>query len=232
MAGPPDRSIGARTPNPESVRAQEGRGLLRVFPKALGGVVWDWGDTLMVDIPGQIGPMVEWPRVEAMPGASMALKALSFCPVQCVATNAMESNGEMVALALARVGLREELSEFFASWELGFAKPDPHFFQEVSRRLGMSPSSLVAVGNDYEKDVVPAKAAGMATILVAAGVDSVSARADSISLEPDLGAWPAADLVVPDLGRLADLVVAGADRLAGLVVKRGKPESRGPGDHR
>ena len=37
----------------------------------LRGVVWDWGDTLMRDIPGQKGPMVDWPHVEAMPGAQL-----------------------------------------------------------------------------------------------------------------------------------------------------------------
>lgn len=158
----------------------------------LEGVVWDWGDTLMRDIPGQDGPMVEWPRVEAMPGAAAALRTLSVVPVQCVATNAEASDGRAVAAALERVGLRDHLARFFTSRELGVRKPDPKFFLRVAQLLGASPSRLLAIGNDLEKDVVPAVAAGLATVWVAG----------SRSEDP-----PApVDLVVPDLATLAAIV--------------------------
>ena len=58
--------------------------------KSVQAVVWDWGDTLMRDIPGQVGPMVDWDYVEAMPGALLAVRSLSVFPIQCVATNAMD----------------------------------------------------------------------------------------------------------------------------------------------
>ena len=162
------------------------------FPAGVKGVVWDWGDTLMRDLPGQAGPMVDWPRVEAMPGASRALAAFSFCSAQCVATNATESDGDAVSRALARVGLRDHLTHFVTSSELGRSKPDPAFFRAVARLLAFPPASLVAVGNDYRKDIAPAKAAGMATVWVspAAGLEGLEA----------------ADLVVPDLHHLADHV--------------------------
>ena len=87
------------------------------FPwRSIRGVVWDWGDTLMKDIPGQEGPMAAWPRVEAMPGAASALKALSVLPVQCVATNATDSDGDKVAEALERVGLLDHLAYSFTSF--------------------------------------------------------------------------------------------------------------------
>lgn len=142
----------------------------------------------MRDIPGQVGPMAEWPRVEAMPGAAEALDAFPTGWVQCVATNAQDSGGGEVARALARVGLREKLSAFFTSGELGVAKPDPGFFQEVARRLKIPPTRLLSVGNDYRKDVEPAKAVGMGTLLVAE--------------KPPFQDLPEADLVVPDLRRL------------------------------
>ncbi len=154
--------------------------------------MWDWGDTLMRDIPGQPGPMAGWPRVEAVPGAAAALGALSFLPVHCVATNATESDGAQVAAALERVGLRRHLTHFLTSRELGARKPDPAFFLRVAREIGVDARRLVSIGNDLDNDIVPASAAGLATVWV--------------TPEGGQGHDGAADLVVPSLARLADIV--------------------------
>jgi len=164
----------------------------RLSLESIRGVVWDWGDTLMRDIPGQPGPMVAWPEVHAMPGARAALEALSCCPVQAVATNATESSGTDVAAALERVDLRAFFTHFFTSGELGSSKPDLNFFLEVSERLRLPPASLVAIGNDPGKDLRPAKAVGMTTVLVAR--------------RPPPNPSDVADLVVPDLYRLAEVI--------------------------
>ncbi|NLE77029.1 MAG: HAD family hydrolase, partial [Chloroflexi bacterium] len=42
----------------------------------LQAILFDWGDTLMQDFPQFPGPMAQWPRVAAMPGALEALAAL------------------------------------------------------------------------------------------------------------------------------------------------------------
>ncbi len=147
--------------------------------------------------------MASWPRVEAMPGARLAMEALSCCAVQCVATNAADSDAAMVAEALGRVGLRDGLTHFFTSRELGASKPDPAFFREASRRLGVPPSRLVAVGNDYGKDIVPAKGAGLVTVLVPLAETPVVANADS---------HRAADLIVANLMELAELLRGGSGR--------------------
>lgn len=181
----------------------------------LKGVVWDWGDTLMRDIPGQPGPMASWPHVEAMPGALRALRALSRLPVHCVATNATDSDGRGVAEALGRVGLREHLTHFFTSGELGVSKPDPAFFRRVAQEVGIEPGHLMAVGNDLQKDIVPAMTVGMVTVWV-------SSVGNGGSRQPNRGgadAERAADLIVPDLFRLAQLVP---------VVPVGGNPSRGP----
>jgi putative hydrolase of the HAD superfamily len=134
--------------------------------------------------------MAEWPRVEAMPGALAALEALSVLPVQCVATNATDSDGIKVAEALERVGLRSRLTHFFTSLELGHSKPDPEFFVDVSRKLRIPPEALMAIGNDLQKDIVPAKAVGMRTVLV---------LPESTPLSHEK-----ADLIVTSLTRLAE----------------------------
>ena len=167
----------------------------------LNGVIWDWGDTLMRDIPGQKGPMVYWPQVEAMPGASDALGALSWVQVRCVASNATESSGTQIAEALARVGLRTFLTHFVTSSEMGVSKPDPRFFEEVSRRMGIPVGKLLAVGNDLSKDILPARAAGLATVYVSSGDEAL----------PREGGAPegAAHFVVADLFQLAELARGG-----------------------
>ncbi len=109
-----------------------------------------------------------------------------------MATNAMESDGSQVAAALDRVGLRPFMAQFFTSGELQFSKPDPEFFAEVARRLGVPPMAILAVGNDYKKDIVPAKAVGMRTVFV--------------SGEEDPGIEDAADVRVSDLTHIPRLV--------------------------
>ena len=45
--------------------------------------------------------------------------------------------------------------------EVGYLKPHPEPFQEVSRRLGVRPEAVLYVGNSYRYDVVGSKGAGM-----------------------------------------------------------------------
>jgi len=156
----------------------------------------------MRDLPGQMGPMVDWPVVEAMPGAAEALGAFSTLPIQCVATNATESSSEQVAEALGRVGLRGHLTHFFTSGELGVAKPDPAFFQAVSKELAIPPAKLISIGNDLRKDILPAKAVGMRAVLVS---QCTGGDGDSGGGEEGSGEAPP-DLVVASLSGLTDLV--------------------------
>jgi FMN phosphatase YigB (HAD superfamily) len=126
-------------------------------------IIFDWGDTLMRDFPYD-GPMVDWPRVEAIPGAKQTLKCLYKRFVCAVGSNAGFSDGELMAQALDRVGMRRFLQHFFTSKELGREKPDPEFFRETLRRMEMLPQECIMVGNSYEKDIAPAKAVGIRTV--------------------------------------------------------------------
>lgn len=128
-------------------------------------VIFDWGDTLMRDFPGMQGPMALWPAVEIVSGAAEALRALDHRSlVCCVASNAGDSDAELMGLALERAGIRSYFQHLFTSKELGSAKPDPRFFIELASRLGLAPGECVMVGNDYQKDILGARAAGMQTV--------------------------------------------------------------------
>ncbi len=47
-----------------------------------------------------------------------------------------------------------------------FCKPHPEYYLEIAARLEVEPQRCLMVGNDVEKDILPAAAAGMRTYLV------------------------------------------------------------------
>jgi HAD superfamily hydrolase (TIGR01509 family) len=50
------------------------------------------------------------------------------------------------------------------SARVGVAKPDPEIFRLAARRLALAPAECVVVGDSFDRDVVPAKAAGMRAV--------------------------------------------------------------------
>ncbi|MBC2580476.1 HAD family hydrolase [Clostridium sp. DJ247] len=128
-------------------------------------IIFDWGDTLMKDFTQYKGPMVQWPYVEAISGVKESLHKVYKNYICCVASNAGDSDGELMQLALKRVELDGYFTAFFTSKELGVEKPSIKFFQEILKRLNVKPNEVIMVGNDYIKDIKPAKTVGMATIL-------------------------------------------------------------------
>jgi putative hydrolase of the HAD superfamily len=129
-------------------------------------VIFDWGDTLMRDLQYP-GAMVHWPRVELVPGAVEALEAIEGQYICCLASNAGDSDAALMAQALDRAGIRRYFDHLWTSRELGANKPDTRFFQAVLQNLRLAPTECVFVGNDYQKDIVPAKASGMRTVWLA-----------------------------------------------------------------
>ena len=74
-------------------------------------------------------------------------------------------------------------------------KPERFFFEELCRRLGVSPPRCVLVGDNLESDIAGAKAAGMRCVLVLTGV---ATREDVARLPAELRP----DWVVPGLPEL------------------------------
>ncbi len=85
--------------------------------------------------------------------------------------------GHVVALAgnqplraervLSELGLPVSFVATSAGW--GVAKPSPQFFVKVIEVAGVAPASIVYVGDRLDNDVFPAKAAGLAAILIRRG---------------------------------------------------------------
>ncbi len=126
-------------------------------------VLFDWGDTLMrtFDYPG---PMASWPRVEALPGALEMLGALHGRVGIALATNAADSEEHEIRAALAMVGLDPFVERIFCFRSVGHKKASPPFFAHVRAELELSAQGLVMVGDDFEQDVLAAKAAGIRSI--------------------------------------------------------------------
>jgi len=83
-----------------------------------------------------------------------------------VASNAGESDTSDMRKALVIGGLDHYFNNHYTSKDLGVCKPDPAFFTRICSEAGLNPAHSVLIGNDYKKDIVGAKAAGMKTILV------------------------------------------------------------------
>ncbi|MBI3146691.1 MAG: HAD family hydrolase [Pseudogulbenkiania sp.] len=152
-------------------------------------LLFDWGDTLMADLPGQHGSMWCWPEVHAMPGAREVLIVLAGRLPCHLATNAAESSSADVRRALARVGLDGLIGRVFCRRELGVAKSDPMFYRRIAAGLGVSPAELWMIGDSLANDVQTAQAAGLyavwlnpAGLPVPAGVTAIAALPELIGL--------------------------------------------------
>lgn len=143
-------------------------------------VVFDWGDTIMKDIPEYEGPMVYWPEVEILDGIEESLKEISTKYTICIASNAGDSDKKLMGRALERAGIREYFEYLFTSKELGYNKPDERFFKEIAARIGVQPSECIMVGNDYKKDIIPSKKIGMKTVLYTEEMEGNNSSADYI----------------------------------------------------
>jgi FMN phosphatase YigB (HAD superfamily) len=128
-------------------------------------LLFDWGNTIMVDfvLPG---PMCSWNKVALVDGAENALQILSEKYDCHLATNAGASTTKEVRLALKRVDVDKFFSNIFLADEIGFDKPDIRFFNTIIDSLGLPPDSLVMIGDNYFKDCVGAKKAGMKTVFL------------------------------------------------------------------
>jgi putative hydrolase of the HAD superfamily len=115
--------------------------------------IFDWGDTLMIDLPGQVGPMCDWPEVEIVHDAAQCLSALSKIAQCHIATNALNSNENEIRAAFTRAGLSPFIDTIFCADTIGKSKPEPEYFQFVISKLHVPKSDIVMIGDSIEKDI-------------------------------------------------------------------------------
>jgi putative hydrolase of the HAD superfamily len=82
-------------------------------------------------------------------------------------TLAVVSNWDLaLPTLLAELGLAEFFNFILPSAEIGIEKPDGRIFRLALQRLGLSPQEVVHIGDQYEADVVGARAVGITPILL------------------------------------------------------------------
>ena len=124
-------------------------------------LLMDWGDTLMRNFIQFNGPMVTWPKVEALPFASQALQQLYPAWLLALATNAPDSKEVEIWAALQRADLDQWIDCIYCYHNIGFKKPSSQFFQAVLADLTLEPSQVVMLGDDFETDILGAIQAGL-----------------------------------------------------------------------
>jgi putative hydrolase of the HAD superfamily len=85
-------------------------------------------------------------------------------------------------------------SQFYSSKELGVCKPDPKFFLDVCKCASLQPHETVLVGNDYEKDIVGAKSAGLKTVF--------------FNEKLKVGTFDKADVIIHSMNLLVEAIVS------------------------
>ncbi len=109
-----------------------------------------------------VGELIE--ECDLYPDARPALKALRAQGWRV----AVAGNQSSRAAELLRA-LNLPVDALATSGEWGVAKPDPAFFARVCELVGRPPERIAYVGDHRDKDVAPAREAGMVPVLVRRG---------------------------------------------------------------
>lgn len=129
-------------------------------------ILFDWGNTLMIDYSDETGPMYTWNKIHAVEYAQSALAEISKHTACFLATNAKDSAKEDIYKALDIVGLSEYITDVFCFKEIGYVKPSKEYFEYICFALQCRPDELLFVGDDYHKDYLGAVNNGLHAILL------------------------------------------------------------------
>ena len=124
-------------------------------------ILFDWGDTVMMDDLSSTVPMLEWDSVETVPGIDTVLAYLQSSGRRIVlATSASISDEAQIWGALARGKLDQFFSSIFCFKNTGLPK-GADFYRFILEQLEVSASDALMVGDNFEKDVLDANKVGI-----------------------------------------------------------------------
>ena len=95
-----------------------------------------------------------------------AHEALEFLRAQGYGLGVVSNNTDDLLAILPKLGLDRHFDHVTYSQEAGAEKPDPMVFRLALRRAGCAAAEAVHVGDRYDADVVGARRAGIAPILL------------------------------------------------------------------
>lgn len=133
-------------------------------PNQYSTILFDWGNTVMIDDPNSTVPMVEWKTVETVPGIDSVLAYLHSSGRRIVlATSASISDETQIYRALARGKLDKYFSRIFCFKNTGLPKGEA-FYQFILEQLEVRASDALMVGDSFEKDVLDANKVGIRAV--------------------------------------------------------------------
>jgi len=120
------------------------------------------------------------------PGAAEVVRRLAGRIPLGLATN---SDADLVAIALARIGLEGRFAAIVTASDVGVAKPAPDVYREACRRLGIHPADAIGF-EDSPAGIEALRAAGLAAVGVRAdgplALDAADVVVDTLE---DVLAW-------------------------------------------
>ena len=109
-----------------------------------------------------------------------AKEICGYNPKAAIAVHTIKEMGFRIALAtnpifpsiatesrISWAGFDPNDFELYTTYEnIGYCKPNPEYYKELARRLGVSPEQCLMVGNDVTEDMETAQNAGMSVFLL------------------------------------------------------------------
>jgi putative hydrolase of the HAD superfamily len=126
--------------------------------------MFDWGDTVMKDLPDRTTPMYQWPKVEIVEGAEEVLRRLHPEATIILATSATLSDEADIRRALHRVNIDPYFHRIYCFRNTGYKKPSQEFYTHILRDLDAKPSDVLMIGDSFENDIRGANRVGIRAI--------------------------------------------------------------------
>lgn len=126
-------------------------------------LLFDWGNTLMIDFPDEKGPMFTWSKIKTVKHAQKVLQNLNKKYRCCIATNAKDSSKEEIIKALKRGRINKYISEIYCYKEIGFEKSSKEYFQKIIENAPKK--EFLMIGDVLESDIIGANKFGLDAIL-------------------------------------------------------------------
>jgi HAD superfamily hydrolase (TIGR01662 family) len=133
--------------------------------RVIRGVLFDLGDTIIVEARDPGAPILEWMRLRRVPYAATLIRRLAKRYRLAVVSNTKISGMVEVREALRRVGLLSYFDAVVTSVDVGCEKPGREIFLYALDALGVKPSEAVMIGDRVDTDIQGANRMGITTIL-------------------------------------------------------------------
>jgi len=126
------------------------------------GVIFDFGDTLVVEHEGKTIWDLDVKKTE---GVDEVLRELKRYKLKLgVLANTYTSTKKEIRIALRNQGIDEFFDAVITSVDVGVRKPDRRIFRETLKAMKLKPEEVVLVGNQIDTDIVGGNRAGMITV--------------------------------------------------------------------